>query len=163
MTYRAPADTKVGHIHLKVSDLERSIAFYRDVLGFHVTLLYGKHAAFMAAGDYHHHIGLNTWESLGAGPVQKKAAGMYHVAFVYPDRTALGEVVRHVRAAGVDIYGAADHGVSEAVYFDDPDGNGIELYWDRDRSTWDIGTDGTINLVNTPLDIDALIADARSD
>ncbi len=159
MTYRAPEETHVGHIHLKVSDLERSIAFYRDVLGFDLKLRYGEQAAFLAAGDYHHHIGLNTWESLGAAPVTKKATGMYHVAFVYPDRASLGRAVREVRAAGVDIYGAADHGVSEAVYFDDPDGNGIELYWDRAPELWDKSADGTIKLINAPLDVDALIAD----
>jgi len=162
MTYKAPAETRVGHIHLKVSNLERSIAFYQDVLGFHVTLRYGEQAAFLAAGAYHHHIGLNTWESLGGAPVAKKATGMHHVAFVYPDRAALGAVVGHVRASGVEIYGAADHGVSEAVYFDDPDGNGIELYWDRAPELWGKTPDGGIQLISAPLDLDALISDGRA-
>lgn len=159
MAYRAPPETHVGHIHLKVSNLERSIAFYVDVLGFDLKLRYGEHAAFLSAGGYHHHIGLNTWESLGGAPVKKKATGMYHVAFVYPDRASLGRAAREVRAAGVDIYGAADHGVSEAIYFDDPDGNGIELYWDRDPKLWERSPDGAIKMINSPLDVDALIAD----
>ena len=161
MAYKAPPETRVGHIHLKVSDLERSIAFYRDVLGFDLKLRYGERAAFMAAGAYHHHIGLNTWDSLGAAAVTKKAAGMYHVAFVYPDRAALGRAVGEVRAAGVEIYGAADHGVSEAVYFDDPDGNGIELYWDRAPEMWETSDEGQIKMINAPLDVDALIADGQ--
>lgn len=162
MTYQAPRETHVGHIHLKVSDLERSIAFYRDVLGFTVTFRYGAQAAFLAAGSYHHHIGLNTWHSEGAGPVKKPAAGMYHVAFVYPDRAALGRVAASVRDAGVEIYGAADHGVSEAIYFDDPDGNGVELYWDRAPELWDVTEEGQIRLINEPLDVDALIADGAA-
>ena len=162
MSYKAPAETRVGHVHLKVSDLERSIAFYRDVLGFDLKLRYGERAAFLAAGSYHHHIGLNTWDSLGAPKVEKKAAGMYHVAFVYPDRAALGRAVGEVRAAGVDIYGAADHGVSEAVYFDDPDGNGIELYWDRAPDLWETTDEGTLRMINAPLDLNALIADGQA-
>ena len=160
MTYRTPADTRVGHIHLKVSDLERSIAFYRDVLGFEVTLRYGDQAAFLAAGNYHHHIGLNTWESLGGAPAPKGHAGMYHVAFVYPDRAALGRAVAEVQKAGVNIYGAADHGVSEAVYFDDPDGNGIELYWDRPHKTWPRDSEDALAMINSPLDVAALVAEA---
>jgi len=161
MTYRAPTNTRVGHIHLKVSDLERSIAFYRDVLGFEVTLLYGDQAAFLAAGDYHHHIGLNTWESHGGAPSPKGHAGMYHVAFVYPDRAALGRAVAEVQKAGVNIYGAADHGVSEAVYFDDPDGNGIELYWDRPQKAWPRDSEDALTIINGPLDVAALVAEAR--
>ena len=161
MSYKAPSETRVGHIHLNVTDLERSIAFYRDVLGFDVKLRYGAQAAFLAAGAYHHHIGLNTWHSEGAAPVKKAAAGMYHVAFVYPDRAALGRAVGEVRAAGVEIYGAADHGVSEAVYFDDPDGNGIELYWDRAPQLWETTDEGQVKMINAPLDVDALIADGQ--
>jgi catechol 2,3-dioxygenase len=160
MTYRAPADTHVGHIHLKVSDLERSIAFYGEVLGFELTLRYGEKAAFMAAGSYHHHIGLNTWESLGGAPSPKGHAGLYHVAFVYPDRSALGRAVGEVQKAGVNIYGAADHGVSEAVYFDDPDGNGIELYWDRPQTEWPRDGEGSLAMINSPLDVAALVAEA---
>ena len=161
MTYTAPPETRVGHIHLKVTDLERSIAFYRDVLGFDLKLRYGSQAAFMAAGQYHHHVGLNTWHSEGAAPVKQNAAGMYHVAFVFPDRAALGRAVEQVKTSGIDITGAADHGVSEAVYFDDPDGNGIELYWDRDPELWERGEDGVAKLINTPLDVDALIAEGQ--
>ncbi len=160
MTYRAPADTRVGHIHLKVSDLERSIAFYRDILGFELTLRYGDQAAFLAAGNYHHHIGLNTWESLGGAPSPKGHTGMYHVAFVYPDRATLGRAVGEVQKAGVNIYGAADHGVSEAVYFDDPDGNGIELYWDRPQTAWPRDSEDALTIINGPLDVAALVAEA---
>ena len=162
MAYKAPPETRVGHIHLKVSDLERSIAFYRDVLGFEVKLRYGGQAAFMAAGAYHHHIGLNTWHSAGGARVKKEATGMYHVAFVYPDRAALGRAAAEVRSAGVDIYGAADHGVSQAIYFDDPDGNGIELYWDRAPDLWDTTDEGQLKMINAPLDVDALIADGTA-
>ncbi|MDD9922814.1 MAG: VOC family protein [Boseongicola sp.] len=162
MTYQAPAETRVGHIHLKVTDLERSIAFYRDVLGFDVKLRYGSQAAFLAAGDYHHHIGLNTWHSAGRDPVKRDAAGMYHVAFVYPDRKALGLAVGNAIDNGVNVYGAADHGVSEAVYFDDPDGNGIELYWDRDPSLWERDADENAQMINAPLDVAALVEEARA-
>ena len=162
MTYTAPPGTRVGHIHLKVSDLDRSIAFYRDVLGFTVTQRYGDQAAFMAAGPYHHHIGLNTWRSKGAPTVPKRGAGMFHVAFVYPDRAALGRAVAQVIAAGIRLDGAADHGVSEAVYFDDPDGNGIELYRDRDPADWPREPDGALSMVNDPLDVAALIEEGQA-
>ncbi|MEM9969673.1 MAG: VOC family protein [Pseudomonadota bacterium] len=159
MAFETHPDTRVGHIHLKVSDLERSIAFYRDVLGFSLKLRYGDQAAFMAAGRYHHHIGLNTWHSAGAPPVAKRAAGMFHVAFVYPDRAALGRTVGNVLGSGVRLTGSADHGVSEAVYFDDPDGNGIELYWDRDPELWETDDAGVVKMINRPLDVDALVAE----
>ncbi|MBT8419175.1 MAG: VOC family protein [Silicimonas sp.] len=162
MPYTAHPETRVGHTHLKVSDLDRSIAFYRDVLGFEVKQHYGDQAAFLAAGDYHHHLGLNTWESRRGSPPAKGTTGLYHVAFLYPDRAALGQAVASVLGAGVALTGAADHGVSEAVYLDDPDGNGIELYRDRPPSDWPRDADGNLAMVNAPLDVPALIAEGRA-
>jgi catechol 2,3-dioxygenase len=159
MTFTAHPETQVRHIHLKVSDLDRSIAFYRDVLGFSLTALYGPSAAFLAAGDYHHHIGLNTWDSAGADPVTKRAAGMYHVAFLYPTRKALAGVLQNVLACGVSLSGKADHGVSQALYFDDPGGNGIEIYWDRPQKDWPFDADNNLAMVNSPLDIDDLLSE----
>lgn len=153
-------DTRVGHIHLKVTDLDRAVAFYGDVLGFGVTQRYGTQAAFLSAGSYHHHIGLNTWHSQGAGPAPDRAAGLYHVAFVFPDRASLGAALQRVLEHGTPLEGAADHGVSEAVYFRDPDGNGIELYRDRPQADWPRYADGTLAMVNTPLDVGALLAEA---
>lgn len=160
MSGRAPAGTSVGHIHLKVSDLNRAIAFYDGVLGFDVTQRYGDEAAFMSAGGYHHHIGLNTWHSKGAGPAPVRAAGLYHVAFLFPDRASLGAALQRVLNAGVPLDGSADHGVSEAVYFRDPDGNGIELYRDRAEADWPRNADGSLAMTNAPLDIPALLAEA---
>ncbi|MEL6807120.1 MAG: VOC family protein [Pseudomonadota bacterium] len=161
MSATAPAETRVGHIHLKVSDLDRAIAFYGDVLGFSLTQRYGDRAAFLGAGGYHHHIGLNTWHSLGAGPAPERAAGLYHSAFLYPDRASLGAALQRVLDHGTPLDGAADHGVSEAVYFRDPDGNGVELYRDRDRADWPVDADGNLAMVNAPLDVAALLAEAR--
>ena len=157
MTYSAPAGTRVGHIHLKVSDLDRSIAFYTDVLGFELQQRYGSQAAFLSAGGYHHHIGLNTWESRGGSPAPKGHPGLFHVAFVYPTPADLGRAVGSVLDAGVTLTGAADHGVSQAVYLDDPDGNGIELYWDRPEADWPRDSDGTLAMVNSRLDVAALV------
>lgn len=156
----APIDPAVvvGHVHLKVSQLERSIAFYRDVLGFMVMQRLADSAAFLSAGGYHHHLGLNTWESLGAGPAPRRAAGLYHAAFLYPSRSALATALRRVQAAGVPLDGAADHGVSEALYLRDPDGNGLELYWDRPREQWPRNADGSLAMFTHPLDLDALLA-----
>lgn len=161
MSATAPAETRVGHIHLKVSDLDRAIAFYGDVLGFSLTQRYGDRAAFLGAGGYHHHIGLNTWHSLGAGPAPERAAGLYHSAFLYPNRASLGAALQRVLDHGTPLDGAADHGVSEAVYFRDPDGNGVELYRDRDRADWPMDADGNLAMVNAPLDVAALLAEAR--
>ena len=161
MSYAADPRTRVGHIHLRVADLDRAIAFYRDVMGFEVQQLYGDKAAFLSAGGYHHHIGLNTWESAGGNPPPAGHTGLYHVAFLYPDRPALAEALRSVLDAGVTLDGAADHGVSEALYFRDPDGNGIEIYRDRDPQDWPRDADGTLSMVNTRIDIDALLAEAR--
>lgn len=152
-------ETRVGHIHLKVSDLDRAIAFYRDVLGFELTQRFGEQAAFLSAGGYHHHVGLNTWHSRGAGPAPVNRAGMYHVAFLFPDRAALAAALKRVLDHGTPLDGAADHGVSEAVYFRDPDGNGIELYVDRAPEEWPRDPDGRLAMMNDPLDIPALLAE----
>jgi catechol 2,3-dioxygenase len=152
--------TDIGHVHLKVSDLERAIGFYRDVLGFDLVQKMGDQAAFLSAGGYHHHIGLNTWESRGGSPPPPGTTGLYHVAIRLPDRAALAQVVKRVVEAGIRI-GASDHGVSEAIYLEDPDGNGIELYRDRPREEWPMEPDGkSIAMVSVPLDIDALLAEA---
>src|SRR3954466_8403487 len=146
--------TRIGHVHLKVADLERSLKFYRDVLGFAVTQKMGNSAAFLSAGGYHHHIGLNTWESLGGSPPPRGTTGLYHVAIRYPDRKTLAQAVKHVVDAGVSLGGASDHGVSEAIYLRDPDENGIELYRDRPREEW------PAEMYSEPLDLQALLAEA---
>lgn len=153
-------DTRIGHVHLKVSDLDRAIAFYANVLGFEVQQRYGPGAAFLSAGGYHHHLGLNTWDSRGAGPAPKGHPGLYHTAFLYPDRAQLGDALRRVLAAGIAIEGAADHGVSEAIYISDPDGNGVELYRDRPKAEWPRNANGQLAMVNEPLDLEALLAEA---
>ena len=150
----------MGHVHLKVADLERAIAFYRDVLGFEVTQRYGSQAAFLSAGGYHHHIGLNTWESLGGSPPPSGATGLYHLAVLYPNRRELADAVRRVVDAGIPLEGASDHGVSEAIYLRDPDGNGVELYHDRPKQQWPRTPDGGVNMITKPLDVDALLGEA---
>lgn len=157
----APANARIGHVHLRVSELDRAIAFYRDILGFAVTQRYGSGAAFLAAGDYHHHIGLNTWDSLGATPPPPGHTGLYHSAFLYPDRASLGAAIARVQAAGIPLDGAADHGVSEAVYLRDPDQNGVELYADKPATDWPRDATGNLAMVNTPLDVAALVALAQ--
>ncbi len=147
---------RIGHVHLKVADLDRALAFYCDVLGFELTQRYGEGAAFVAVGGYHHHIGLNTWESLGGGPPPKGATGLSHFAILLPSRAALANVVRRVRDAGVPFDGASDHGVSGAVYLRDPDQNGIELYWDRDPRLWPRDQNGDLEMFTRPLDLDDL-------
>ena len=154
----ASATAHVGHVHLRVSDLDRAIAFYGGILGFRVTMRYGTGTAFLAAGDYHHHIGLNTWESLGAAPPPAGHTGLYHSAFVYPDRKALAQVLARVDAAGITLDGAADHGVSEAVYLRDPDENGVELYIDKPMAEWPYDADGNLQMVNARLDVAAIRA-----
>ncbi|MFM9995329.1 MAG: VOC family protein [Phycisphaerales bacterium] len=148
---------RIGHVHLKVADLERALAFYRDVLGFEVTQRMGGQAAFLSAGGYHHHIGLNTWESSGGRPPPPGATGLYHVAIVYPTRAALADALRRVLAAGIPIDGAADHGVSEAIYLRDPDDNGVELYWDRPRESWPRDAAGGLAMYSHALDLNALV------
>ena len=149
----------IGHVHLKVSDIDRAIAFYEGVLGFEVMLRARDEAAFLSAGGYHHHIGLNTWESKGAGPPPRNTTGLYHTAIRYPDRKALAEALRRVVQAGIPVSGASDHGVSEAIYLRDPDGNGIELYRDRPREEWPKNPDGSFTMISAPLDLDALLAE----
>jgi catechol 2,3-dioxygenase len=160
MTYTANPATRIGHVHLKVSDIDRAIGFYRDVMGFDLVQRYGTQAAFLSAGGYHHHIGLNTWQSRGGQPPAPGTTGLFHVAFVYPDRPALARALKQVIAAGVPIEGAADHGVSEAIYFRDPDGNGIEIYRDRAEDDWPRDTAGALAMVNDPIDLQALLAEA---
>lgn len=159
--YEAPAGLGVGHVHLKVSDLERSEVFYRDVLGLAVTQRYGSQALFMSAGGYHHHVGLNTWMSRGGRPPAAGTTGLFHVAFLYPTRADLARAVKQVLACGVELEGAADHGVSHAVYFRDPDDNGIELYWDLPRSEWPMDAHDGLEMVTEPLDLVGLLAEAR--
>lgn len=147
----------IGHVHLKVADLERAVAFYRDVVGFQITQRYGLQAAFLSAGGYHHHIGLNTWESAGGEPPPPGTTGLYHVAVVYPTRAMLAGALRRVRAAGIPLDGASDHGVSEALYLRDPDENGVELYWDRPREQWPRDADGGLAMFTRPLDLEELL------
>jgi catechol 2,3-dioxygenase len=158
-----PIDPRVdiGHVHLKVSDLERSLAFYCGILGFEEQARYGTQAAFISAGGYHHHIGLNTWESLGGTPPPPGHTGLYHVAIRYPDRTRLADALRRLLEAGVQLDGASDHGVSEALYLHDPDGNGLELYRDRPREEWPRSEDGSLGMFTGPLDVQALLAEAE--
>ena len=148
----------IGHVHLKVADLERAVAFYHGVLGFDVTAR-GRQAAFLSAGGYHHHLALNTWESRGGSPPPPGTTGLYHAAILYPSRAALADTLRRLMAAGVPLDGAADHGVSEALYLRDPDGNGLELYRDRPRAEWPRDAEGQVNLYNAPLDLEALLAE----
>ena len=150
--------TRIGHVHLKVADLNRSLAFYHGVLGFEVTMRLGDSAAFLAAGGYHHHIGLNTWESSGGRPPAPGTTGLYHLAILYPSRAELADALRRVLAAGISLDGAADHGVSHALYLRDPDSNGVELYWDRPSETWPRTADGSLAMFSQPLDLQALLA-----
>ena len=147
---------RIGHVHLKVSELQRALDFYCGVLGFELTQSYGTEAAFVSAGGYHHHIGLNTWESLGGSPPPAGSTGLYHLAILYPTRAALADALRRLIAAGISLEGASDHGVSEALYLRDPDGNGVELYRDRPRTEWRF-RDGKLNMVTEPLDLEGLL------
>jgi catechol 2,3-dioxygenase len=160
MTYKAPAQTRIGHVHLKVADLDRALAFYSGILGFEITQRYGEGAVFLSAGGYHHHIGLNTWESKGGRPPAPGTTGLYHTAILYPDRAALAAAVKRVLAAGHPLDGAADHGVSEAIYLTDPDGNGVELYRDRPEAEWPRDAAGHLRMVTAALDLRALLAEA---
>jgi catechol 2,3-dioxygenase len=156
----APIDpgVSIGHVHLKVADLERALRFYCGVLGFELTQRYGRGAAFVAAGGYHHHIGLNTWESEGGAPPPSGTTGLYHLAIRYPSRPALADALRRVERAGIELDGASDHGVSLALYLRDPDGNGVELYWDRPTVEWPRTTDGRLAMDTRPLDFAFLLA-----
>ncbi len=157
-----PIDPKVriGHVHLKVADLDRALKFYCGVLGFELTQRFGSQAAFISAGGYHHHIGLNTWESAGGSPPPPGTTGLYHVAILYPTRALLADAVRRVLAAGIELEGASDHGVSEAIYLRDPDGNGVELYRDRPQEQWPRSADGGVAMFTHPLDLDGLLKEA---
>ena len=151
--------TRIGHVHLKVSDLERAIAFYRDVLGFELTQRYGSGGAFLSAGGYHHHIGLNTWESAGGQPPPPGRTGLFHLAILYPTRAALADSLRRLQRAGIALEGTSDHGVSEALYLRDPDDNGIELYWDRPQDQWPRTPTGELAMFTRPLDLKSLLAE----
>jgi len=158
--YVVPAQTRIGHVHLQVSDIDKALGFYRDILGFQVVQRFGNQAAFISAGGYHHHIGLNTWNSLGGPPARKQGAGLYHTAILYATRTELAGALRQLARANYPITGAADHGVSEAIYLDDPDGNGVELYWDRPPAQWPVGPDGGVAMYTRALDLNGLLAEA---
>jgi catechol 2,3-dioxygenase len=153
----AHPETKVGHIHLTVSDLERSLGFYRDLLGFEISARYGDSAVFLSAGGYHHHIGLNTWAGKDATPAPRGHTGMYHVAFLYPSRPELAKVLKKIMEANYPLDGSADHGVSEAIYLKDPEGNGVELYVDRPKEQWKVSNDGMVEMVTEPLDLEGLM------
>jgi catechol 2,3-dioxygenase len=152
---------EIGHVHLKVADLERSLRFYCEVLGFELMQKMGDQAAFVGAGGYHHHIGLNTWESLGGAPPPRGSTGLYHLAIRFPDRESLADALRRVRSAGIELDGAADHGVSEALYLRDPDGNGVELYRDRPREEWPRTASGELAMYTRPLDLVGLLSSIR--
>jgi catechol 2,3-dioxygenase len=162
MSESKPIDSRVriGHVHLKVADLDRALGFYRDVLGFEVTQRYGPSAVFLSAGGYHHHIGLNTWNSKGGSPPARGTTGLYHLAILYPTRVELADALRRVLAAGIALDGASDHGVSEALYLRDPDGNGVELYRDREEKDWPRDAEGHIAMDTRPLDLDDLLREA---
>lgn len=157
MSYIVPAGTRIGHVHLKVSDLDKALSFYHGILGFQITQRYGSQAVFLSAGGYHHHIGLNTWYSKGAGPAPVKAAGLFHTAILYATRKELAIALQRLQEAGYPLTGAADHGVSEAIYLDDPDGNGVELYWDKPHEQWPLDAAGNLQMVTEHLDLQALL------
>ncbi|MFI5131493.1 MAG: VOC family protein [Chitinophagales bacterium] len=157
MSYTIPPNTRIGHVHLKVADLERSLKFYRDLLGFEVQQFYGADAAFISAGGYHHHIGLNTWYSKNAPPAPVRAAGLFHTAILYPERKDLAVALKRLMDASYPLTGASDHGVSEALYLNDPDENGVELYWDRPKEDWPVDSNGRVQMGTEALDLDALL------
>ncbi len=155
--YKVPSKTRIGHVHLKVSDLQRSLDFYCGLLGFELITTYGEQAAFISAGGYHHHIGLNTWNSLGASPAPKRSAGLFHTAILYPTRKDLAEILKRLLEKEYPLSGVSDHGVSEALYLDDPDENGVELYWDRPEIEWPLNEDGSIKMFTKALDFGNLL------
>jgi catechol 2,3-dioxygenase len=158
MDYKVPDQTRIGHVHLKVADLERSLKFYRDILGFQVMQYYGDSAAFVSAGGYHHHIGLNTWHSKNGHPPPPKSTGLYHTAILYPTRRELAIILKRLLAMKYPLTGASDHGVSQALYLDDPDGNGVELYWDRPKEDWPLDENGNLLMSTEPLDVKGLLS-----
>ncbi len=155
--YKVPPQTRIGHVHLKVADLKRAMDFYCGLLGFEVTTMYGDQAAFISAGGYHHHIGLNTWYSKGADPAPLHAAGLFHTAILYAERKELAAIYKRLLDAGYPFTGFADHGVSEALYLNDPDGNGVELYWDRPKEQWPLHADGSLEMYTAALDLEDLL------
>lgn len=159
MSYTIPPATRIGHVHLKVADIERALGFYRDLLGFEVTQWYGKSAVFLSAGGYHHHIGLNTWYSKGAPPAPVQSAGLFHTAILYPVRKDLADVLGRLLDASYPLTGASDHGVSQALYLNDPDNNGVELYWDRPKEQWPFDEAGNLQMVTEVLDLNDLLAE----
>ncbi|RYY94043.1 MAG: glyoxalase [Chitinophagaceae bacterium] len=159
--YRIPAATRIGHVHLKVADLPRALDFYCGLLGFELTTTYGADAAFISAGGYHHHIGLNTWYSRNGAPPPPASTGLFHTAILYPSRADLARILKRLRDARYPLSGASDHGVSEALYLDDPDGNGVELYWDRPKEQWPQKEDGSLDMYTRPLDLAALLREAE--
>ncbi|MCU7547608.1 VOC family protein [Chitinophagaceae bacterium LB-8] len=160
--YVIPSQAKIGHVHLKVADLKRALDFYHGLLGFEVTQYYGEDAVFVSAGGYHHHIGLNTWHSKGAGPAPHNSSGLYHLAILYPTRKDLAIIYKRLKDAQYPLDGASDHGVSEALYLRDPDNNGVELYWDRPKELWPI-KDGLLQMVTMPLHIADLLKELSAD
>ncbi len=159
MSYTVPANTRIGHIHLKVSDIDKALAFYQGLLGFEIMQRYGSSAVFISAGGYHHHIGLNTWHSKDAPPAPVKSTGLYHTAIVYPERKDLAAILKRLSDAGYPLSGAADHGVSEAIYLNDPDGNGVELYWDKPKEQWPFDANGNVQMVTDPLNVESLLSE----
>ena len=159
MSYTVPAQTRIGHVHLKVSDLDKALAFYQELLGFELVMKYGTQAAFISAGGYHHHIGLNTWHSKNGKPAPETAPGLYHTAILYPTRKDLAAILQRLMDAKYPLTGASDHGVSEALYLDDPDGNGVELYWDKPREQWPVDSKGNLTMVTERLDLEDLLGE----
>jgi catechol 2,3-dioxygenase len=161
MDYTVPPQTRIGHVHLKVADLDRSLAFYQGLLGFQLMQKYGTQAAFISAGGYHHHIGLNTWYSKGASPADVHRPGLFHTAILYPTRKDLAAILKRLTDAGYPLTGASDHGVSEALYLDDPDHNGVELYWDKPHDQWPFDEQGNLQMVTERLDLDDLLKELQ--
>jgi catechol 2,3-dioxygenase len=161
-SYKIPAQTRIGHVHLKVSDIDKSLAFYQGLLGFEIVMKYGSQAVFISAGGYHHHIGLNTWQSKGAPRVPEFGVGLFHTAILYPTRKDLAVILKRLVEAKYPLTGASDHGVSEAIYLDDPDGNGVELYWDRPQEKWPKNAEGNLDMFTRQLDIHGLLAELNN-
>jgi catechol 2,3-dioxygenase len=161
MAYKIPPQTRIGHVHLKVADISRSLQFYCDLLGFEIMQYYGSSAVFISAGGYHHHIGLNTWHSKNAAPAPVNSAGLYHVAILYPTRKDLAIALKRLLNAAYPLSGSSDHGVSEAIYLNDPDNNGIELYWDKPKENWPLDETGNLVMVTEALDVEALLKEAN--
>lgn len=163
MKYEIPIQTRIGHVHLKVSNLDKALAFYADLLGFEITQRYGADAVFLSAGGYHHHIGLNTWYSKNSSPANQKAPGLFHTAILYPERKDLAKILKRLMEHNYPITGAANHGVSEAIYLNDPDENGVELYWDKPKELWPFDGDGNLQMVTERLDLNELLLLANTD